>query len=125
GETIICPGCAAPVRLWDAGFDRTRGIMPRYIRCDHCKSDFSKQSARVIESAPVWARVSCGACRRSTERSPLHSDVAIAVESDVVPIEDWYPRVPVRRDREMYLRSALHLRGINEVADFYTKRNLR
>lgn len=125
GETVACPDCAAPVRLWDAGFDRARGIMPRLVRCNACKAEFSKQSASLIESAPVWARVSCRSCQRSSERSPLHSDVAVALESDLMPIKDWYPRVPVRNDREMYLRSALHIRGINEVADFYTRRNLR
>lgn len=125
GDTLRCPHCSTPVRLWDAGFDRHRGTMPRQVECPSCGSSFPKLAAKLIESAPVWASVSCEAgCGRS-ERAALHSDAITAAEHDLRPLHDWFPRVALGNDREMYIRSALHLRGIREVADFYTKRNLR
>jgi len=79
----------------------------------------------LIESAPVWASVSCRSGCRRIERPVLYSDIVVAAEHELIPIDDWFPKVAVGADREMYIRSALHLRGISEVADFYTKRNLR
>lgn len=36
----------------------------------------------------------------------------------------WYPDLQLERNNEMYLRCALHLRGVSSIADFYTPRNL-
>ena len=125
GDTVQCPQCSVPVRLWDAGFDQSLGRMPRHIKCPSCRATFPKTGAKLLESAPVWASVSCAAgCLRS-QRPALHSDAVIAAQHDLTTIRDWFPRVPLGSDREMYIRSALHLRGIRQVADFYTARNLR
>ncbi len=40
-------------------------------------------------------------------------------------IAAWFPTTPIGPDREMYIRCALHLKGIASVADFYTARNLK
>jgi DNA methylase len=125
GDTVQCPACSAPVRLWDAGFDRFLGRMPRNVKCPSCRTSFPKTGVKLLESAPVWASISCPAgCARS-QRPALHSDAVAAAQHDLTSIHDWFPRVALGSDREMYIRSALHLRGIREVADFYTIRNLR
>lgn len=125
GDTVECPECKGANRLWDAGFDRERGTMPRTVICLSCKAEFRKVGATLIESAPVWVSVSCRAGCRRAERPALYSDILVAAEHELCTIDDWFPRVAIGVEREMYVRSALHLRGITEVADFYTKRNLR
>jgi hypothetical protein len=126
GDTIACPACTAPIRLWDAGFDRRAGVMSSpEMQCPTCDVRFPRRGARVLESAPVWASVSCSAGCRRQERPALHEDGAHAVRVGLEPITDWFPDIPLSRDREMYIRSALALHGIRSVSDFYTPRNLR
>jgi DNA methylase len=125
GDTVRCPACGNPVRLWDAGFDREQGTMPASVTCPGCATHFAKRRAQFVESVPVWANVRClHGCGRH-ERPPLDADIDRAMQHRVEPIGDWFPTIPVDATREMYIRSALHLRGISTVADFYTKRNLR
>jgi 16S rRNA G966 N2-methylase RsmD len=125
GDTVRCPGCNHPVRLWDGTFDPQKGTMPRHIRCHACGAEFTRLEATFVESAPVWASVAClNGCGRR-ERPALHSDALKAAEHELEPIRDWAPSTEVVRNREMYIRSALHLRGIETVRDFYTARNLR
>jgi len=126
GETVACPECASPIRLWDTGFDRQAGVMTgAEIGCPECGSSFARRSARVVESAPVWASVSCSAGCGRMERPALFDDLARAARVGGSPPDDWYPDDRVDRNREMYLRSALALHGIDRVSDFYTPRNLR
>ena len=126
GDTIGCPSCASPIRLWDAGFDRRSGVMSSsHVQCSACDTTFPRRGAHVLESAPVWASVTCTAGCRRQERPALHEDGAEAVRVGLQPITDWCPSVPLSRDREMYIRSALALHGVENVSDFYTSRNLR
>jgi len=125
GDTIACPKCSSPVSLWDTAFDPTSGTMPRDLHCDACDAQFRRTQAEFLESAPVWASVTClNGCRRR-ERPALYSDALSAAEHTMQPITDWVPSRTVESGREMYIRSALQLRGIKTVADFYTRRNLR
>lgn len=124
-DTVFCPQCQRPVRLWDAGFDRTTGKMPGSLTCPICAGSFQKRAASFVESSPVWASVVCrGACGRM-ERPALYSEVPPSKGVADQPPEDWFPEMRIDPHREMYVRSALHLRGIKAVADFYTARNLR
>ena len=126
GDTIRCPSCAGPIRLWDTGFDRRAGVMSSSrLRCPLCEATFPRRGAHVLESAPVWASVTCPAGCRRQQRPALHADGAHAVRVGLQPLTDWFPSVPLSRDREMYIRSALALHGIETVSDFYTSRNLR
>ena len=126
GDTVACPSCSQPLRLWDAAFDHEAGVMTASdLRCEWCAATFTKGKARVLESAPVWASTTClNGCGR-TERPALHSDAVLAATIDASKLTDWYPDVALGRDREMYIRSALELHGVHRVADFYTGRNLR
>ena len=59
------------------------------------------------------------------EREPTPDDLERILAVSEEPLEDWVPRVALGPDREMYVRCALHLQGVSEVADFWTARNLR
>ena len=125
GETIACTACSSPVRLWDAGFDREVGrMLSTDLLCPECGECFDKRGARVLESAPVWASVTClNGCGRM-ERPALYDDMARAASVSRETISWPHPDFPLDAGREMYVRSALHLHGVRSVADFYTPRNL-
>lgn len=126
GETVQCSACARPVRLWDSGFDPVTGRMSGDgILCPYCKEEFPRRGASVIESAPVWASVTClGDCGRM-ERPALHGEAARSAAIAEVPVADWHPDRAVEPEREMFIRSSLALHGVRRIADFYTPRNLR
>lgn len=126
GDTLRCPSCAYPVRLWDSVFDPVSGQMAgSEVDCPQCDDVFSRRGARPIESAPVWATVTClSGCGR-LQRPALYDDAARSGAIRDSAIYDWYPDEPIDRNREMYIRSALDLHGVHRIADFYTPRNLR
>ena len=119
----ICPACEYLFSMWDA-IDRKSGRMPDVIACPKCRARHSKQSLRYGESRPVLLNFE-GSDGRRRERAPTEADLALIRSFTREAITDWYPTVRVDRKREMYVRSALHLQGIDTVADFYTPRNLR
>lgn len=126
GDTVACASCSQPIRLWDVGFDHRMGVMSgTKLHCPYCETNFPRLGARVLDSAPVWASVTCKAGCGRMERMPLYEDVALAAAIALSPIHDWYPHVLLSRDREMYIRSALERHSVSSVADFYTARNLR
>lgn len=122
-RTVACPKCGRASSLWQDATDPKRGVVASAWPCRSCGAEITKRSAKPIGSEPAW--VSTAAGRKRTERPLSQTELtqidAVAAE----PIHDWFPRVPLGPDREMYIRSALHLQGVSEVADFWTPRNLR
>src|SRR5690606_30518571 len=81
------------------------------------------RNLEVIDSVPVWIAYETANGQRF-ERKASRADIAKARSFSRDDIEDWYPSVDIGRDREMYIRCALQNKGVREVADFYTNRNL-
>lgn len=118
----ICPECKSEFSLWSA-VDKDNGRMGSEIECPHCKKFLKRRGLTVIDSVPTWISYKTkNGVRR--EREANDSDIAKAKAFKRSDIPEWYPSVPLGPDREMYIRCALHLKGINEIADFYTPRNL-
>jgi hypothetical protein len=63
--------------------------------------------------------------RGTFEREPRPVDLKRLARLEREGVADWSPSLPLGSDREMYIRSALHLRGVHDVADFWTTRNRR
>jgi DNA modification methylase len=122
-EVVSCPHCRARNSVWDDAADQEKGTVPDQWHCRACQKLINKRGASIVGSRPalVVFRDRDGRARRAPSRGDITRLRRIAEE----PCHDWYPRVPLSANREMYIRSALHLRGISEVADFYTARNLR
>ena len=122
-EVVACPHCHARNSIWEDAADQKKGTVPDRWRCRACQKLMRKRDARIVGSRPalVVSRNGNGRTRRPPTRTDMTRLRRIADER----CTDWYPRVPLSANREMYIRSALHLREINEVADFYTPRNLR
>ncbi len=123
GRDAICPHCEAHFSIWEA-IDQATGRMPRVISCPTCRRECSKHGLKYAGNRPVllsYTRTQGG----RVLRAPTEEDLALLERSISGDIEEWYPSVKVDAAREMYIRSALHLQGIQRVEDFYTPRNLR
>lgn len=121
-----CPKCGFSIRMWDV-IDRATGRAPTTFRCSACAAELKRQGLRPEGNEPVRVSYEVDIDGKTTR---VERDVT-AEEAEAIgsfrrkDVEAWYPRVRVDPDREMYIRSALHLQQVHEVADFYTPRNLR
>jgi hypothetical protein len=94
--------------------------------CPCCGFTAKKTKHTRVDSVPVVTNYECQKeCRpaRSAHRT-TEAEIRLIAEIEAREIPYWYPTDPFGSDREMYIRSALHLRNITRVCDFYTKRNL-
>ena len=120
-------GCGVEIVLWDVAVDRETGQVRERFRCSGCGEEWRKTQLKRTRSVPVvtnYEYVDANGKRRRAERPITDAEKARIAEIESKPIPYWYPTVQVEATREMYIRSALHLREIKTVADFYTKRNL-
>lgn len=117
-----CPCCSHDFLLWDI-MDRTTGRLGNVIACPKCKNDLRRSELKDLGSVPAWIAYENKDGKRF-EKEPEEDDVKRAVTHRRESINVWYPQTPVAPDREMYIRCALHLRGVETIADFYTSRNL-
>lgn len=122
-ETYACSNCDSVTTLWDAAVDQSVGTIAPEWDCPACGRQMSKKSAQKLGAVPAWMSISDSSGRY--ERPPTEQDLALINDLAHRSIRDWYPKVPLGPDREMYVRCALQLHGIDEVADFWTPRNLR
>lgn len=123
GRDAVCPHCKAHFSIWDS-IDRETGRMPAALTCPSCKRETAKHGLKYAGNRPVLLSYERANGERR-ERAPTAADIAlIQRQADIAP-SAWYPDVEVDTTREMYIRSALHLQGIQRVSDFYMPRNLR
>lgn len=122
-EMLECSECGELSSVWHDGADPVSGTVRDSWPCLACGSQVIRRGARAVASRPavLAARDSSGRFQRPVSDDDVANWSVVAVE----PIVDWYPTTPLASDREMYIRSALHLRDVHSVADFYTPRNLR
>ncbi len=118
-----CSGCKKKFAMWDA-VDRESGRMGTTIDCPHCGLSLKRKDLLTLDSVPVWISYKTSNGTR-LEKPADRADIKKARAFRREDIKEWYPSVPLGPDREMYIRCALHLKGINEVVDFYTPRNLK
>ena len=120
---VACGACGRPSRLWDDATDTVRGTVAKQWPCAACGEPIDKGSARPLGSEPAWMLVEddSGRC----ERAPRPVDLKRLARIEREGMVGWHPSVPLGPDREMYIRSALHLQGVHDVADFWTTRNRR
>ena len=123
GRDAMCPHCQENFSIWDS-IDRQSGRMPAILKCPKCNQASAKHGLKYTGNRPVLLSYKRANGQR-VERAPTAEDIAIIqTQSEVAPTA-WYPEVAIDATREMYIRSALHLQGIERVADFYMPRNLR
>ena len=118
----LCPRCSDEFLLWDT-MDRTTGRLGSTIKCPMCKRSLKRADLPSLGSHPAWIAYETRDGKRF-EKAPGTEDLRRAVALRRDEISAWYPEVVLERNKEMYLRCALHLRGVSSIADFYTPRNL-
>ncbi len=123
-DILACDHCGNQVTVWDGATDRMMGTMRPTFGCPRCGRQSQRRGAKRQGRRPCLVATDCVRCGR-LERAPVADDLALLEDISASPIDHWYPTVPIGPEREMYLRSALHLQGIRTVADFYSPRNLR
>jgi DNA modification methylase/DNA-binding XRE family transcriptional regulator/DNA-directed RNA polymerase subunit RPC12/RpoP len=117
-----CAECSTDFLLWDA-IDRKSGRLGRTIKCPNCSSELRRFGLKTLGSVPAWISYELRSGRRC-EKAASAEDVRRSLGFARETISAWFPCVPLGRDREMYLRCALHRKGVSSVADLYTARNL-
>lgn len=123
GRDAICPHCQTSFSIWDS-IDRETGRMPATLTCPGCGQGMAKHGLKYNGNRPVLLSYQRADGQR-VERPPTAEDISIIQKQASVAPTAWYPQVEIDPTREMYIRSALHLQGIERVADFYMPRNLR
>jgi 16S rRNA G966 N2-methylase RsmD len=122
-QRVECPHCTRPASVWHEAADAERGTVGSSWQCRGCGRDLVRRNARLLGAEPVVVSVTDDRGRH--DRAVRSEDLASLERIARTPLDRWVPRVVLGPDREMYIRSALHLQGISEVADFWTPRNLR
>ncbi len=122
-KVYLCPSCDHRFTMWSVT-DKETGRVGRELHCPSCSHRASRQSWRPVGNEPSFISY-----EHTSSAARLGKDADSADRSHIASFkrEDvglWYPDVPVKSEREMYIRSALHLQGVKTVADFYTPRNL-
>lgn len=122
-QQIECPHCTRPASVWEEGADAERGVVAASWICAGCGRELVRREARLLGAEPVVVSLSD---RSGRYQRPIDTaDLAVLSQVAATSVDDWVPHVPLGPDREMYIRSALHLQDVHDVSDFWTPRNLR
>ena len=122
-KVYACPACGERFTMWSVT-DTESGRVGRKLACPKCAHEAARQSWRAVDNVPVHISYDVPRRRGRFEKPADPQDLAHIRSFRRDDIDEWYPNVDVSSDREMYIRSALHLQGVSTVADFYTPRNL-
>jgi len=122
-ERYPCPDCARTFTLYNA-IDTTTGRVGTSIQCPRCDSTLKRRRLRSVGSEPVLINYQAPRGGRRSQRKPNKEDLSHIASFTRDMVTGWYPKVSIGPERDMFNISALHLRGVSEVADFYTPRNL-
>ena len=119
-EVYECPSCASEIVLWDAAEpDRP---LPRDIRCGSCRWWFDRRGGVPIASRPRWLTLAPESGGKLVHGDPTEDALHRIDKIGGRRITRWMPTAPIDPSREMYIRSALHLRGVQTVADMFARR---
>jgi 16S rRNA G966 N2-methylase RsmD len=120
-DVHTCGACAAPIRVWDHKSES--GGTARTLTCQKCGHAQSRSGIGGVISEPAEKAVACTACGK-LQRGPADpTDLALLATIARRKVTRWVPSVPLGPDREMHRRSALQLRDISDVADFWSHRS--
>ena len=122
-KVYACKKCRQRFSMWSVTDTQSGRIGPT-LRCPACGHEASRQSWRWEANEPVSISYRERGTTRRLEKAADAADMEHIASFRTTDIDAWYPTTEVQSDREMYIRSALHLQGIKTVADFYTPRNL-
>lgn len=123
-DIYACPDCGVNINFWKTNVDPEDGTVSSGLKCPSCSHEWKRSAETRVSVEPTWVAYNCNCGRGLRRRLLLEGEQERAKSFDPGDTDCWYPKRPVEKDREMYKRSALHLRDIESVDDFYTSRNL-
>lgn len=115
-----CERCGSDLPIWDQTDDLGSSSRTLVCKCGHTQS---RSGVGNVPSRPAEKAVACSDCGKLQRGLPDAADLTLLGTLDRMRLTSWVPSVPMGDDREMYRRSALHLRGIKNVRDFWNKRS--
>lgn len=120
-EVYECPHCSSEVMLWDVA-SAASGPIRRTIDCESCQRPFDRTSLRPIRSEPANLAIKPDGGGKLIHGRPTSSAVDRIDQIRRRRRKHWIPSDVIDPTREMYIRSALHLRGVKTVADMFDRR---
>lgn len=120
---VTCRACGHGSFLWDDATDKVTGAVSQQWPCPVCKAPIDKRCGSTVASKPAWMMIEDE--RGRFERAPRPVDLKRIARIERERVKDWHPSLSLGPDREMYIRSALHLQDVRDVSDFWTTRNRR
>lgn len=119
-DVHTCAACGDALRVWDQTDEA--GSSSRTLTCA-CGHTQSRSGVKGVVSHPAEKTVACTSCRKLQHGAVDAADLARLTRISKRHLTQWVPSVPMGTDREMYRRSALHLRDITNVSDFWIRRS--
>lgn len=121
-DVHACGACGAEVVLWDEA-DPDNGSVPKWLDCQTCGALINRAGTVPLRSEPVFIVVSCQTgCAYLQDGATSAANVERLAELARTKLKHWFPDAHIDSTREMYKRSALHLRQVKTVEDFYLPR---
>ena len=104
---------------------RKKGDVLDQFPCHNCGQLWKKTQLPLLRTEPVLTNAACRQCKPSKYSYPITTEEKARINDvDQADIPYWVPDAPFSSDREMW-RGGHRKLGINNVKDFWTKRNLR
>lgn len=120
-DVFQCSECQKEILYWDV-VHIAGGTDAQGLTCPHCESYLRKAELLWLSEQPVRTHYSTGGTRISAHE-PTQDELELIEEANAAPIPYWIPQVPFGPDREMWRASHASM-GINDVSNFFTRRNL-
>lgn len=119
-EVYPCSSCAQPVVLWDVS--EPDAPLPRRVCCPTCNDSFDRTAIHPMGSVPAHVVVKPSDGGKLVGGDPTEVALDRIEQIGRKRIRHWVPKDPIEAHREMYIRSALHLREISTVDDMFGHR---
>jgi 16S rRNA G966 N2-methylase RsmD len=134
-DIMVCPSCGKEYVFWHQAVDQNRKCILDDFNCPHCHAMQSKKTAKLaletyydevlkssltrVKMTPVIIVAKAG--KESIQRQPTEYDSAVLRRINEIKVDTFYPSSPLPKGRETQRNVD---RGITNVHQFYTKRNL-
>lgn len=120
-EVYACPACDKENVLWEVA-EAADGPLPKQINCMYCTETFDRTRQTSIRSQPANIAVKPNEGGKLQHGKPSVEALETIEAIGRKRITKWVPGNPIDSTREMYIRSALHLRDVETVADMFAHR---
>lgn len=123
-DILECEGCGSEVSVWEHGRDPD-GKIKRTVTCPDCSEEYKRNDLGWLRSEPCLINMSCReSCTNSRiEREPNDEDRETLDRISSSSPPGWVPSRSFGPEWEMW-RKGHEDRGITNVKDFFTPRNL-